>query len=245
MIGLIGPLQSSFILGQGTSNNTLITQEIVHHMRKKTSREGYLMFKINFEKAYDKVDGDFLELTLTEFGFLALIIHLIMNNTRATSLSLKWDNEVSYPFFPTRSLRKGDPLSPYLFVFCMEKLTTFIQEKVQSGSWHPVPVSRERPKVSHLFFANDNLLWRRRHLRFSWFWKIWRILPRPQVFRSTYKSQSSTPLRMLPGPKWINLETSWAFPQHATLVDILAFPSSLWRWRRWTLGSFLIGWPRN
>lgn len=53
---LISPLQSVFISGQGTSNNALITKEIVHHMCKKMSREGYLLFKIDFEKDYDRID---------------------------------------------------------------------------------------------------------------------------------------------------------------------------------------------
>lgn len=50
---LIGPLQGSFIPGRGTTDNALVAQEIVHHMHKKKGKSGYLMFKIDFEKAYD------------------------------------------------------------------------------------------------------------------------------------------------------------------------------------------------
>lgn len=57
---LIGPLQSSFIPNRGTADNALIAQEIVHHMQKKKGKKGYLLFKIDFEKAYDRVSWNFL-----------------------------------------------------------------------------------------------------------------------------------------------------------------------------------------
>nr|KYP53716.1 Retrovirus-related Pol polyprotein LINE-1 [Cajanus cajan] len=56
----IGPLQSSFILGRGTSDNALIAQEIIHCMHKKKSKAGHIIFKIDFKKAYDKINWDFL-----------------------------------------------------------------------------------------------------------------------------------------------------------------------------------------
>lgn len=62
----IRPLQSSFIPNSGTSDNTLIAQEIVHFMHRKKGKGGHLMFKIDFEKAYDKVDWNFLRMTLHE-----------------------------------------------------------------------------------------------------------------------------------------------------------------------------------
>ena len=49
-------------------------------------------------------------------------------------------------------------MSPYFFVLCIEKLALLITEKVQSGNWMLVKVSRTGPGMSHLFFANDCLL---------------------------------------------------------------------------------------
>lgn len=49
-------------------------------------------------------------------------------------------------------------LSPYLFVFCVEKLGTLIREAVEARQWKPVATSREGPKVSHLMFADDLIL---------------------------------------------------------------------------------------
>lgn len=52
----VGPLQSSFIPNRGTADNAIIAQEVVHYMHKKKGKKGVLLFKIDFEKAYDRVD---------------------------------------------------------------------------------------------------------------------------------------------------------------------------------------------
>ncbi|GAU42583.1 hypothetical protein TSUD_302990 [Trifolium subterraneum] len=157
MNSLVSPFQSSFIPSRSTSDNAIIAQEIVHYMHNKKGKKGHLLFKIDFEKAYDRVNWDFLKLTLQDFGFPISTTNLIMNCITASSLSLKWNNEKLPSFSPNRGLRQGDPLSPYLFVLCMEKLSLMIQEKVKSNHWKPVKISRHEPAISHLFFADDCL----------------------------------------------------------------------------------------
>src|ERR1044072_2523328 len=56
---LVGPLQSSFIPGRGTSDNAIQTHEIVHCMHNYNSRYGSLAFKIDLRKAYDSVSWRF------------------------------------------------------------------------------------------------------------------------------------------------------------------------------------------
>lgn len=119
------------------------------------------MFKIDFEKAYDRIDWDFLRLTLSEFGFPAPIINLIMSCITSSNLAVKWNGEWLESFAPTRGLRQGDPMSPYLFLLCMEKLALLIQSKVEGNRWLPTRVSPNGPAISHLFFADDCLLFTR------------------------------------------------------------------------------------
>jgi hypothetical protein len=59
---------------------------------------------------------------------------------------------------PSRGLRQGDPPSPYLFLICAEALSSLLQQAKQKGSITGVPTSKHGPRVSHLFFADDNLL---------------------------------------------------------------------------------------
>ena len=58
----------------------------------------------------------------------------------------------------TRGIRQGDPLSPYLFLLCTECLNGLIQHAVDGGQIEGFSLCRSNPKISHLFFADDNLL---------------------------------------------------------------------------------------
>jgi len=125
---------------------------------RKKGKKGLILFKVDFEKAYDRVDWDFLRLTLTDFGFPLSIINLIVSCITSPSFSFNWNGERLNSFKPKRGLRQGDPLSPYLFVLCMEKLSLMIHHEVSTNIWKPVKISRDGPCFSHLLFADDCLL---------------------------------------------------------------------------------------
>lgn len=59
---------------------------------------------------------------------------------------------------PSWGLRQGDPLLPYLFLLCVEGLSALINKAVQNKSIHGVAASAKGPKISHLFFADDSLI---------------------------------------------------------------------------------------
>lgn len=61
-------------------------------------------------------------------------------------------------FNPGRGVRQGDSISSYLFVLCMERLGHLIHAAVNDGSWKAVRLSRNGPLISHLFFADDLVL---------------------------------------------------------------------------------------
>jgi len=62
-----------------------------------------------------------MRMTLLEFGFPSIVVNFIMSHITFSSLSLKRNGEKLDNFKPKRGLRQEDPLSPYLFVFCLEK----------------------------------------------------------------------------------------------------------------------------
>lgn len=74
-----------------------------------------------------------------------------------SQLAVLWNGERLPTFKPGRGLHQGDHLSPYLFVLCMEVLGQKIKEAVEDKQWRACKLKRRRPTISHLFFA-DNLL---------------------------------------------------------------------------------------
>ena len=59
---------------------------------------------------------------------------------------------------PSRGLRQGDPLSPYLFLIYAKGLSALIKKAVNDGSMERISVCRNGPCLSHLFFADDSLI---------------------------------------------------------------------------------------
>ena len=58
----------------------------------------------------------------------------------------------------SRGLHQGDPLSPYLFLICAKGLSALIKKSMQRGFMEGVSVCRGGPSISHLFFADDSLI---------------------------------------------------------------------------------------
>lgn len=105
----------------------------MHFMRNTKSKKGTMAFKIDLEKAYDRIDWRFLEASLVRFGFSKATINLIMACVTSSSLAILWNENRLPNFNPKKGLRQGDPISPYLFVLCMKILACFISHRVSKA----------------------------------------------------------------------------------------------------------------
>ncbi|KAK9911811.1 hypothetical protein M0R45_035700 [Rubus argutus] len=76
----------------------------------------------------------------------------------SASFQVILNGDLSSKFTPGSGIRQGDPLSPYIFVLCMEKLSHLIQTAIDVRQWKPIRSSQNGPLVSHLFFADDIIL---------------------------------------------------------------------------------------
>jgi ribonuclease HI len=158
LLALVSPFQTAFVSGRRGSDNLIIAQELVYTLRKKRGKQGFMIVKIDLEKAFDRMEWSFVRRVLIHFGFPPTIIKLIMSCISSTSTSLLFNGSKLSPFLASRGLRQGDPLSPYLFLLCMEFLGALIDRKCDSGDWTKVKASRGGPGFSHVFFADDLLL---------------------------------------------------------------------------------------
>ena len=103
-------------------DNAIIVQELIHSISRKKGAVGYMAIKLDFEKAYDKLEWSFVQERLMEINLPQDLIELIMSCVCSVSSSVLFNSGSLDPFFPSRGIRQGDPLSPYLFILCMEYL---------------------------------------------------------------------------------------------------------------------------
>ena len=59
---------------------------------------------------------------------------------------------------PSWGLRQGDPISPFLFLFCAEGLSSLLKQATSTGSLKGVAACPHGPQISHLLFADDSII---------------------------------------------------------------------------------------
>lgn len=85
-LSLVGPYQTCFIPSRRIIDNIIIVEEVIHSMRVKKGSKGFLVLKVDLEKAYDKIRWDFLQDILSEVGLLTNLIRVIMNCVSSISM---------------------------------------------------------------------------------------------------------------------------------------------------------------
>ena len=91
-------------------------------------------------------------------GFHPTWIGWILECIQSVTYSILVNGEPKVHIIPSRGIRQGDPLSPYLFLLCSEGLNGVIQHAVDGGLIEGFSLCRTGPKICHLFFADDSLL---------------------------------------------------------------------------------------
>ncbi|KAK0586532.1 hypothetical protein LWI29_008529 [Acer saccharum] len=158
MPNLVSPNQVAFVPGRQIQDNIIVAQEVLHKFKMVKGKVGYIAWKIDLAKAYDKLQWGFIKHVLEEVGIVGKLNELIMSCITEVSYKVVVNGELTESFRPNCGIRQGDPLSPYIFALCMEKLSHIIIQKLVEKAWSPVKVSRGGPDISHLFFADDLIL---------------------------------------------------------------------------------------
>jgi len=117
-----------------------------------------MAIKTDMAKAYDRLEWQFIQATMTSMGFPPHLVSTIMKCISTVSYSIILNGRPSTKFIPQRGIRQGDPLSPYLFILCANVFSALISKAQSEHIIHGVKISSGAPEISHLLFVDDSLI---------------------------------------------------------------------------------------
>ncbi|BFG35167.1 hypothetical protein CerSpe_214410 [Prunus speciosa] len=156
---IISPQQSAFIPGRQIQDNILIAHEAFHALKIRKKTKVYQMgLKLDMNKAYDRIEWDFVKEVLHKLGFDSTWVRLVMRCITSVRFTVLLNGKAGIPFKPTRGIRQGDPISPYIFILVSDVLSSMLNKAVERGIVQGIKFREDGPTLSHLFFADDSLL---------------------------------------------------------------------------------------
>lgn len=152
---LISPEQTGYVEGRQIMDGIILTHEVIHSL--KSTKKPDMLLKIDLSKAFDKLCWRYIQSILRAFGFDQMWIRWIMSLISMPLYSILVNGIPSTPFVPSRGIRQGDPLSPFIFVLMTEGLSRLIQHAVLSGQLRGISLHGS-PTTTHQQFVDDNML---------------------------------------------------------------------------------------
>ena len=124
-----------------------------------------MALKLDMSKTYDRVEWSFLREVMLKLGFCVAWIDKVMMCLASVTYTFKLNGKLVGHVTPERGLRQGDPMSPYLFLLCAEVFSSLLVRAADRGEIDGARVCNGSPRVSHLFFADDSILFSRATLQ--------------------------------------------------------------------------------
>ncbi|RZC11532.1 LINE-1 reverse transcriptase-like [Glycine soja] len=147
--------QTTFMKGRHILHGVLIANEVI--VEAKLRKKPCMVFKVDFEKAYDSVSWGFLDYMLMRMGFCERWRKWINVCMSSATISILINGSPSQEFVPKRGLRQGDPLAPLLFNIVVEGLTGLMRSAVAKNLFSSYHVGNKKEEINILQYADDTL----------------------------------------------------------------------------------------
>lgn len=155
---LVAENQSTFVPQRAIADNVLITHEALHYLHTSGAKKKvYMSVKTDMSKAYDRIEWNFISLVMERLGFHQTWISWIMQCISTVSYSYLLNGSAQGLVTPTRGIRQGDPLSPFIFILCSEVLSGLCNKAQRDGKLSGIKLGKKSPRLNHLLFADDTM----------------------------------------------------------------------------------------
>ncbi|XP_026444130.1 uncharacterized protein LOC113344348 [Papaver somniferum] len=158
------PGPDGFPAGFFRDNWKEISKEVIDH---KNAKNGFMTINLDLSKAFDRLEWSFILPVFKKLGFYDEWCQIIEQCISTVSYSILVNGSPGEVFFPTRGIRQGDCLSPYIFIICMEVLSQLILKGEALNLIQGFKIRKDSPYISHLFFADDCMLFSKAFLMYA------------------------------------------------------------------------------
>ena len=128
---IIHDTQKAFVPGRRLHDHIHLLKSLQHHI-SHSDESAYATF-LDFSKAYDRVDWDFMFGCLTKANFGPIFISWIKLLYHNPMVTILHNGHQTRPVYPNRGVKQGCPLSALLFVLTIEPLGSLLRSQPELG----------------------------------------------------------------------------------------------------------------
>ena len=159
LVVVIDESQNAFVPRRLITDNMSVAFETIHSIDQwKKGKEALVAIKLDMNKACNRIEWVYLEAMMKKMGFHDKWISLMMMYVATVTYSVQINGELKGRMSPSRGLRQGDPISPYLFLLCTKGLIAMLKKEEVAGHIKGIVVCRGAPRISHLLFTDDSIV---------------------------------------------------------------------------------------
>lgn len=126
-----------------------------------------MTLKIDLKKAYDRIRWDFINASFQAASIPNYLWNVIMSFIPTSTIQLMWNGVPLSKFKTARGIRQVCPLSPYLFLLCMEWINQCFYFTIFVKKWSLILLSHSGSTISHLFFVDDLVIFNKMDLKYG------------------------------------------------------------------------------
>jgi hypothetical protein len=148
--------QSAFLPLRFILDNIFLTHETIAHAKK--SNQPLVFLKLDFSKAYDRIDLAFLFLAMERFGFPVEFFKMVKLLFLDAGACVSVNGNLTKRFSISQGVRQGCPVAPYLFLIIGEVLNLCVKDEERAGHIRAITLPGSFVPQTILQYADDSSL---------------------------------------------------------------------------------------